>query len=265
LKRLVAGSERNFPAKTFLYTYASRTYRNQHSYILFMGQNLGYTSPEDLSYKYDRIIAFMNAKNVIIVGLHTLKAADRLELETYFENKYGLQYLNLRKYMANHGLGDAGLTANTNNETGYGAGTYESDRLTLTSGIVVSGTQKITLGGTEFDIVVTTSYSTPALLCTYLSTQTFTGWSPIYTSGNTYIDFVSINTGVKSAPIFNANSTGAVGTFTVNTAGQYNDTQCMSLGMTPLQLLKDTVHFTVAGYTLLGKKLYELFNELNYK
>jgi hypothetical protein len=98
-------------------------------------------------------------------------------------------------------------------------GTVETDRLTLSSGVTTNGMQKITLGGTIFNISVTTSYSTSILLAAYLATKDYGDWVTSYTSGNNYLEFVCNFAGVKTTPVFNANGTGASGVFTIPTSG----------------------------------------------
>ena len=79
--------------------------------VIFIGQNGGWDSPEDLA-EQCRLIAqhYGNGKDYLIIGLHTQNAEVRAELENYMTSAFGDHYINLREYMCSKAALDAGIT-----------------------------------------------------------------------------------------------------------------------------------------------------------
>jgi hypothetical protein len=77
----------------------------------------------------------------------------------------------------------------------------------------MAGNITIRLNDQPFTYTLSNTYSTTASLAQFLSTQTYTGWTVSYVSGNSFLDFTSNNIGKCITPTFNPNSTGAIATF----------------------------------------------------
>lgn len=79
--------------------------------VIFIGENGGYDTYEELINQQHAIINYQTANNdrFIIVGLHTGTASERAGLEKAMVDEYGDKYINLREYMAAQGLTDAGV------------------------------------------------------------------------------------------------------------------------------------------------------------
>lgn len=79
--------------------------------IIFIGENGGYDTYEELISQQHAIIDHQTANNdrFIIVGLHTGTANERARLEMTMTAEYGDKYINLREYMNAQGMSDAGL------------------------------------------------------------------------------------------------------------------------------------------------------------
>lgn len=79
--------------------------------VIFIGENGGYDSYEELISQQRAIINHQTANNdrFIIVGLHTGTARERAGLEKAMVDEFGDKYINLREYMAAQGMADAGL------------------------------------------------------------------------------------------------------------------------------------------------------------
>lgn len=79
--------------------------------IIFMGQNGGYDSNEDLVNMHRQMIDHANAQHVVILGLSTGTADSRGAYETAMRYAFGRYFISLREYLSKYGLADAGLTA----------------------------------------------------------------------------------------------------------------------------------------------------------
>ena len=109
---------------------------------MWMGTNGGWypTSPpswlctdlyKGLIIQYDSILRFNDYSNFIILGIwHTdWPDADRVLVEKMMLDKYGRNYINLRKYLVDYGLGDANITPTTQDTTNINAGKIPSSLL----------------------------------------------------------------------------------------------------------------------------------------
>lgn len=93
--------------------------------IIFMGTNGGWmitandaeTRIKKLTSQIDMMIDYNTSKKYIIIGMHYFyswvlyNGLTKEQLENAMLLKYGNHYINLRKYMIEYGLADAGLTA----------------------------------------------------------------------------------------------------------------------------------------------------------
>lgn len=93
--------------------------------IIFMGTNGGWMITADdaetrikkLTSQIDMMIDYNTSKKYIIIGMHYFyswvlyNGLTKEQLENAMLLKYGNHYINLRKYMIEYGLADAGLTA----------------------------------------------------------------------------------------------------------------------------------------------------------
>lgn len=108
--RSAAGEPVRIRAGSRLDTQAHRAYRT-FSPIVYMGENGFYTDPEDLIRQYRILLrAYDSAEGrFLVIGAHTGSAAERFEMEKAMQAAFGNRYINLRKYMAERGLEDAGM------------------------------------------------------------------------------------------------------------------------------------------------------------
>lgn len=104
------------PANSAISTALSRVGNNSEVLIIWMGANGfsegGFTTERLVEY-HKIAIGYSNTNNIIIIGLHTLNNTsleNREEQETAMMRAFGLKYINLRKYMVEQALSDAGLT-----------------------------------------------------------------------------------------------------------------------------------------------------------
>ena len=104
------------PANSVISTALSRVGNNSEVLIIWMGANgfsEGNFTTERLLEYHKIAIDYSNTNNIIIIGLHTLNNNSleiREEQETVMMKAFGLKYINLRKYMVEQALSDAGLT-----------------------------------------------------------------------------------------------------------------------------------------------------------
>lgn len=108
--RSTAGELKTVPAGAEIITAASSQYLDYVT-VIFIGQNGGYSDPEDLIRQQGAILDHQSANNdrFIIVGLHTGTKESRQTLEAAMEAEYGEKYINLREYMSTKAMTDAGL------------------------------------------------------------------------------------------------------------------------------------------------------------
>jgi hypothetical protein len=108
--RLEAGDEVVIDRPTPMLTVYDRERNNPHLMVIFMGQNGGYTDNADLINQHKLMIEHSHAKNVIVLGLSSGTATDRVEYETEMRKAFGRYFISLREYLSKYGLEDAGLT-----------------------------------------------------------------------------------------------------------------------------------------------------------
>ncbi len=103
--RSLAGSTITVAAGTRLINAGSYLYQD-YLPIIFMGQNGGWHTPEELIAQQEAILDACGADRgqFLILGLTTADAADRRELERAMADRWGTHYLNLRKALCDTAL-----------------------------------------------------------------------------------------------------------------------------------------------------------------
>lgn len=100
------------PANSVIST-ALRTGVDSDVLVIWMGTNGltvgGSFTPEQLVDYHNMAINYAATKKTIIIGLHTGDLNSRKTQEEVMQKAFGLRYINLRKYMVEQGLVDAGL------------------------------------------------------------------------------------------------------------------------------------------------------------
>ena len=101
------------PTRIFFYS----TDKYNHSILcLFIGQNGGYSTEEELVEQIRNAIRHNGSDKYIILGLTTGSNTERASLEKTMQNAFGLHYLNTRKYLYMYGLSDANIKPTTQDE-----------------------------------------------------------------------------------------------------------------------------------------------------
>ncbi|MCO7175564.1 hypothetical protein ACFP7A_00775 [Sporolactobacillus kofuensis] len=78
--------------------------------IIWIGQNGGWNNdPQTLVDQYEMMIDYAGNKKYLVIGLTSGSAADRQSLEALMNKKFGRHYVNLRDYISQYGMDDAGL------------------------------------------------------------------------------------------------------------------------------------------------------------
>lgn len=108
--RSVEGEEVVIKRPTAMRTNFDRTRNAPYLMVIFMGQNGGYSSFDDLVQKHRLMIEHADAKHVVILGLSSGSAESRAEYETTMRTAFGRYFISLRDYLSKYGLDDAGLT-----------------------------------------------------------------------------------------------------------------------------------------------------------
>lgn len=116
-------SESGEPVNVSIYTpIVTDAMRSRRGDVLaiFIGQNMGYSSYEELVAIQRSMIDYMNYddKQYVIIGLTTGTAESRSVLEALMESEYGDRFINMREYLSTQGMEDAGLTP-TNEDISY--------------------------------------------------------------------------------------------------------------------------------------------------
>lgn len=122
--RLKAGTAHEVKRPQYVITKEMREHKDDIQ-IIFMGTNGGWMITADdaetrikkLKSQIDMMIDYNTSKKYIIIGMHYFyswvlyNGLTKEQLENAMLLKYGNHYINLRKYMIEYGLSDAGLTA----------------------------------------------------------------------------------------------------------------------------------------------------------
>lgn len=105
-----ADSETLLPASSEIKTFSSLNDTDEYANIFFIGQNGGWSNPTDLVNQYNALIDFSENEKYLIVGLTSGTATSRKTLETVFVEYFKEKYINMRAYLSEQGLQDAGIT-----------------------------------------------------------------------------------------------------------------------------------------------------------
>lgn len=122
--RLKNGTVHEIKRPQYVITKEMREHKDDIQ-IIFMGTNGGWMITADdaetrikkLTSQIDMMIDYNTSKKYIIIGMHYFyswvlyNGLTKEQLENAMLLKYGNHYINLRKYMIEYGLADAGLTA----------------------------------------------------------------------------------------------------------------------------------------------------------
>lgn len=122
--RLESGAVHEVKRPQYVITKEMREHKEDIQ-IIFMGTNGGWMITADdaetrikkLTSQIDMMIDYNTSKKYIIIGMHYFyswvlyNGLTKEQLENAMLLKYGNHYINLRKYMIEYGLADAGLTA----------------------------------------------------------------------------------------------------------------------------------------------------------
>ena len=85
--------------------------------IIWIGQNGIWSNEDELVSMYRAAIRHMKTDRYILIGLTSESESSRATLEKKMQLEFGEKYLNMRKYLVQYGLRDAGLTATSNDTT----------------------------------------------------------------------------------------------------------------------------------------------------
>lgn len=102
------GKEIKLDENTPLLTAASEQRKNDIT-IIFMGQNGGYQSVDQLIEQQLAMVNHLGHDKYIILGLTTGTRESRLILEGRLLETFGEKFINLREYLVSYGLEDAGI------------------------------------------------------------------------------------------------------------------------------------------------------------
>lgn len=102
------------PAGSLVTTQAMETLRRPEVNIIFMGQNGGYADAAELLRQIKLMKDYGAARRTIVISFHApnevMKSkADFERMEAMMQAEFGADYINLRRYMMEAGLKDAGL------------------------------------------------------------------------------------------------------------------------------------------------------------
>lgn len=101
-------------AGTIVETYAMRHLRGKYANIIFMGTNGGYQSNKDLINQINAMIKYSRSNRYIVISQHVTNKVNNtipklMAMEDSLSLQYGKNYINLRSYLVERGLNDAGL------------------------------------------------------------------------------------------------------------------------------------------------------------
>lgn len=103
---------------------------NPQIMVIFMGQNGGWSSVEELINQHRLMIEHSNCKDFVVLGLSSGSAESRAEYEAAMKKEFGRRFISLREYLSTpiynpsgeiiscYGLDDAGLTMGTKEYNG---------------------------------------------------------------------------------------------------------------------------------------------------
>lgn len=101
-------------AGTTVGTYAMNNFRGKYANIFFIGTNGGYKNNADLIKQLCSLIEYSNSERYIVISQHIPNAVNNtipklIEMEDSLSQRFGKNFINLRNYLVERGLKDAGL------------------------------------------------------------------------------------------------------------------------------------------------------------
>ena len=121
--RSVAGDAVTIDRPTAITTKGDRLYNSPYLMIIYMGQNSGWSTNDELIQQHEYMIAHAHAENVLVLGFSSGTASSRADYESAMRAKFGRYFVSLREYLAHpiydqdgvtiiscYGLADASLT-----------------------------------------------------------------------------------------------------------------------------------------------------------
>ena len=125
--RKASGDSITVDRPTAIRTEFDRNKNSPYLMIIFMGQNQGYSSNEDLVRMHRRMIDHAHAENVIVLGLSSGTKSSRADYEALMKKEFGRYFISLREYLSTpiyddggetiiscYGLADQGLSIDPN-------------------------------------------------------------------------------------------------------------------------------------------------------
>lgn len=96
-------------AKSPIYFYGN-TLINSHALVIWMGQNGGFETVDELKELYKKAISHFGCSNYVIIGLHGYSKTIEEELEKQFKQEFGNHFIDWRNYLLTRALDDANIT-----------------------------------------------------------------------------------------------------------------------------------------------------------
>ena len=96
-------------AKSPIYFYGN-TLRNSHALVIWMGQNGGFNTVDELKELYKKVISHSGCPNYVIIGLHGINKTTEEDLEKQFKQEFGNHFIDWRNYLLTRALDDANIT-----------------------------------------------------------------------------------------------------------------------------------------------------------
>lgn len=95
--------------KSPIYFYGN-TLRNSHALVIWMGQNGGFKTVDELKELYKKAISHSGCSNYVIIGLHGYNKTIEEDLEKQFKQEFGNHFIDWRNYLLTRALDDANIT-----------------------------------------------------------------------------------------------------------------------------------------------------------
>lgn len=96
-------------AKSPIYFYGN-TLRNSHALVIWMGQNGGFKTVDELKELYKKVISHSSCSNYVIIGLHGYNKTTEEDIEKQFKQEFGNHFIDWRNYLLTRALDDANIT-----------------------------------------------------------------------------------------------------------------------------------------------------------
>lgn len=116
--RTTKGEEIELSRPTLLETYASREYNNEDDVaVIWVGTNNKQNTAEEIIEIQEYMVDYLKTNKFIILGLtfrpkdQTIDGTGPEEVNKKMEQRWGRKFLDIRKYILEYGLADAGIEA----------------------------------------------------------------------------------------------------------------------------------------------------------